>query len=188
LLSLPYVFQTTLETIPNEVPYLKPLYSVERVPSKPLQVGLAWAGNPKQQRDHMRSCRFEELLPLFELAGIHWVCLQKDIPAADREVVADRDRLERVDLSDFAAAAQRVSGLDLVISVDTSVAHLAGALGVPVWILLARASDWRWLLQRDDSPWYPSARLVRQREAGDWKDVVRRVSEALKGEVARHSK
>ncbi|MBM3801935.1 MAG: glycosyltransferase family 9 protein [Acidimicrobiia bacterium] len=188
LLSLPYVFQTTLETIPNEVPYLKLLHTVERVPGKPLRVGLAWAGNPRQQRDRMRSCRFEELLPLFEVAGIHWVCLQKEIPAADLDTVVACDRVERVNLSDFAATAQRMPGLDLVISVDTSVAHLAGALGVPVWILLAKASDWRWLLERDDSPWYPSARLVRQRTTGDWKEVVRRVSAELEGEVARHSK
>ncbi len=86
LMSLPHIFQTTLETIPSEVPYLRPTPSgVKGTPGKPLRVGLVWAGNPKQQRDRMRSCRFEELLPLFETAGIHWVCLQKEIPLSDRD-------------------------------------------------------------------------------------------------------
>ena len=184
LMSLPHIFQTTLETIPSEVPYLRPPHPVQRTPGRRLRVGLVWAGNPKQQRDRMRSCRFEELLPLFETEGIHWVCLQKEIPLSDRGPVEICKYLERVSLDDFAATADQVSGLDLVISVDTSVAHLAGALNVPVWILLARASDWRWLLDRDDSPWYPSARLFRQREAGDWKEVANRVGEELRRAVA----
>ena len=98
--------------------------------------------------------------------------------------VATCKRLERVNLDDFSSTAEQVSSLDLVISVDTSVAHLAGALNVPVWILLAKASDWRWLLDRDDSPWYPTAWLFRQRQAGDWNEVVHRVSEELKKKVA----
>jgi tetratricopeptide (TPR) repeat protein len=179
LMSLPCIFQTTLETIPSEVPYLKPMQPAQRRTGRALQVGLAWAGNPSHQRDRLRSCRFEELLPLLEMPGIHWVCLQKEIPASDRDAVAACGQLDQVSLSDFAATAERVSGLDLVISVDTSVAHLAGALNVPVWILLATASDWRWLLERNDSPWYPSARLFRQQLVGDWKEVVRRVSEEM---------
>ena len=90
----------------------------------------------------------------------------------------------RVNLDDFSYTAEQVSRLDLVISVDTSVAHLAGALSVPVWILLVKASDWRWLLGRDDSPWYPTARLFRQHQAGNWNEVVRRVSEDLKKKVS----
>jgi ADP-heptose:LPS heptosyltransferase len=183
-MSLPHIFQTTLETIPSEVPYLSPLKPVQRMPGKTLQVGLVWAGNPKQQRDRMRSCRFEELLPLFETEGIQWVSLQKEIPLSDRAQVEVCEHLKRVSLDDFAVTAEQVSALDLVISVDTSVAHLAGALNVPVWILLAKASDWRWLLDRDDSPWYPSARLFRQCEAGDWKEVVHRVSQELIKRVA----
>lgn len=183
LMSLPHIFQTTLETIPSEVPYLGPIHPAQRTPGKALQVGLVWAGNPKQQRDRMRSCRFEELLPLFETAGIHWVCLQKEIPPSDRDALAACEHLERVSLDDFSATAEQVSGLDLVISVDTSVAHLAGALNVPVWILLAKSADWRWLLDRDDSPWYPSARLFRQRQAGGWKEVVQRVGEELRKRV-----
>jgi len=184
LLSLPHIFQTTLETIPSVVPYLRPRHPVQRPPGKRLRVGLVWAGNPKQQRDRMRSCPFEELLPLFETEGIHWVCLQKEIPLSDRGPVEICKHLEGVSLEDFAATADQVSDLDLVVSVDTSVAHLAGAMNAPVWILLARASDWRWLLERDDSPWYPSARLFRQRQAGDWKEVVHRVSEELRKRVA----
>ena len=183
LMSLPHIFQTTLETIPSEVPYLSPIHRVEKTLAYPLRVGLVWAGNPKQQRDRMRSCPFRELLPLFEIPGIHWVCVQKEIPSSDHEGVAACECLERVSLDDFATTAERVFGLDLVISVDTSVAHLAGALNVPVWILLAKANDWRWLLEREDSPWYPSARLFRQQQAGNWKEVIHRVSEELKEKV-----
>jgi len=188
LMSLPHIFQTKLETIPSEVPYLRPRHPIQRTPRKPLRVGLVWAGNPKQQRDRMRSCRFEELLPLFETEGIHWVCLQKEIPLSDRGSVEICKHMERVSLGDFAATADQISDLDLVISVDTSVAHLAGALNVPVWILIAKAGDWRWLLDRDDSPWYPSARLFRQRQAGDWKEVAHRVSEELRKRVASGEK
>ena len=184
LMSLPHIFQTTLPAIPSNIPYLKTIGSVERKPGQPIQVGLVWAGNPKQQRDRMRSCQFEALLPLLEIPSIRWVCLQKDIPLSDRDAVAACERLVQVTYDDFASTAEVVSNLDLVISVDTSVAHLAGALNLPVWILLAKAGDWRWLLDRDDSPWYPSARLFRQRQAGDWKEVVHRVSEELKERVA----
>ena len=180
LMSLPHIFQTTLATIPSDTPYLRTTASVDRKPGQPNQVGLVWAGNPKQQRDRMRSCRFEDLLPLFEIPSIRWVCLQKEVPLSDQDAVASCERLVRVNLEDFSSTAEQVSSLDLVISVDTSVAHLAGALNVPVWILLAKAGDWRWLLDRDDSPWYPTARLFRQRQAGDWNEVVRRVSEELK--------
>jgi hypothetical protein len=183
LMSLPYIFQTTIETIPSEVPYLRPVHPVRRVQGRLLQVGLAWAGNPTHQRDRKRSCRFEELLPLLATPGTRWVSLQKEIPPSDRDAVATCEHLERVSLNDFAATADCVSALDLVITVDTSVAHLAGALNVPVWILLAKASDWRWLLDRDDSPWYPSVRLFRQREACDWREVVYRVGEELKQKV-----
>ena len=125
------IFQTTLDTIPSEVPYLRPRHLVQRTPGKPLRVGLVWAGNPKQQRDRMRSCPFEELLPLFETEGIHWVCLQREIPLSDRGPAEICKHLERLSLDDFTATANQISGLDLVISVDTSVAHLAGALNVP---------------------------------------------------------
>ena len=182
-MSLPHIFQTTLATIPSNIPYLKTIGSVERKPGQPIQVGLVWAGNPKQQRDRMRSCRFEALLPLLKIPSIRWVCLQKDIPLSDRDAVAACERLVQVTHDDFASTAEEVSNLDLVISVDTSVAHLAGALNVPVWILLAKAGDWRWLLDGDDSPWYPSARLFRQRQAGDWREVVHRVSEELRKRV-----
>jgi hypothetical protein len=183
LMSLPHIFQTTLETIPSEVPYLRPRHPIQRTPGTRLRVGLVWAGNPKQQRDRMRSCPFEELMPLFATEGIQWVCLQKEIPLSDHGPVNACRHMERVSLNDFAATADQVSSLDLVISVDTSVAHLAGAMNAPVWILLAKASDWRWLLDRDNSPWYPSARLFRQRQAGDWKEVVHRVSEELRKRV-----
>ncbi|MSO24162.1 MAG: glycosyltransferase, partial [Acidobacteria bacterium] len=161
----------------------RPIHRVQRIPGQPFRAGLVWAGNPKQQRNGIRSCPFEELLPLFETAGMHWVCLQKEIPPSDRDAVAACEHLERVSLDDFAATAEWVIGLDLVISVDTSVAHLAGALNVPVWILLAKSADWRWLLDRDDSPWYPSARLFRQRQVGGWKEIVHRVCEELEKRV-----
>lgn len=184
LMSLPHIFRTTLETIPSDVPYLRPIRQVVKAPGLPLHIGLVWAGNPRQQRDRMRSCPFEELLPMLEIPRIHWTCLQKDVPERDHVAVDNCELLDRVSLSDFSVTAEQISALDLVISVDTSVAHLAGALNVPVWILLAKASDWRWLLDRDESPWYPSARLFRQRQAGDWRELVQRVSQELRKAVA----
>lgn len=123
--------------------------------------------------------RLADLLPLFGIDAT-FVSLQKDVRAGDAEVLGNCDMLQfGEELTDFSDTAALISQLDLVISVDTSVAHLAGALGKPVWILLTHAPDWRWLLDRHDSPWYPSARLFRQQETREWRSVATQVRQAL---------
>ena len=190
LLSLPRVFGTTLNTIPSRVPYLSVAAAdkkgwADRLPDARLRVGLAWAGNPQHSNDHNRSIGLRRLAPLFEIEGVTMVSLQKEPPAADRATLADlAGRVETVALDDVYDTASLVSALDLVISVDTSVCHLAGALGRPTWLLLPFAPDWRWLLDREDSPWYPTMRLFRQRQPADWTDVVDRLAAALTALVA----
>ena len=143
------------------------------------RVGLAWAGNPEHLNDHNRSLPLACLEPLTKLA-VDFICLQKSITPPDREVlrawgVADYAE----ELTDFTATAALIGALDLVITVDTSVAHLAGAMGKPVWLLLPRNPDFRWLLGREDSPWYPSLRIFRQAECGGWAALVARVRAAI---------
>lgn len=184
LMSLPLAFGTTLDTIPAPPRYLAADPAMvaawrARLPANRRRVGLVWSGNPAHRNDRHRSLPLEALTPLLDVDA-HWVALQKDIP--DRDVVLlDRLPLLRMgdELGDFADTAALIEALDLVITVDTSVAHLAGALGKPTWILLPFSPDWRWLTGRDDSPWYPSARLFRQTTPGDWAGVVRRVADAL---------
>jgi tetratricopeptide (TPR) repeat protein len=185
LLTLPLLLGTTPETIPAAIPYL-------RAPAEPaaawrdklgerrqLRVGVAWAGSPRHVNDHNRSLPLTTLAPLFAIYGIVWVSLQVGQGAAEAAGAPARmiDPSDR--LGDFLDTAALVSQLDLVISVDTAVAHLAGAMGVPVWLLLPVGSDWRWLLNRDDTRWYPTMRLFRQQAYGAWQPVVARVGEAL---------
>jgi len=183
--SLPLAFETRLDTIPANVPYLSvPEQAAEDWrdllgEKRALRVGLAWAGNAKHVRDQERSMQLCDLLPLFGI-GAAFVRLQKDIRAADAEMLENCGMLRFGDEpTDFSDTAALISQLDLVISVDTSVAHLAGALGKPVWILLTHAPDWRWLLDRHDSPWYPTARLFRQQETREWRSVATQVRQAL---------
>jgi hypothetical protein len=142
-----------------------------------------WSGNPRHERDRERSIGLRSFLPLFDAFGadVTFVSLQKDVRPEDAALLRNRaDILDYGDaLEDFSDTAALISQLDLVISVDTSVAHLAGALGKPVWILLTYFPDWRWLLGRDDSPWYPTARLFRQDESRSWASVIARVGQAL---------
>jgi hypothetical protein len=147
-----------------------------------MRVGIVWAGSPLHRNDHNRSIPLEALLPLADIAHVHLISLQTGEAArdvADIGTVADLGSA----FTDFADTAAAIAALDLVIAVDTAVAHLAGALGKPVWILLPFVPDWRWMTGRDDSPWYPSARLFRQQAAGDWTGVIRRVLSALSQEV-----
>ncbi|ABB11181.1 tetratricopeptide repeat protein [Burkholderia lata] len=194
LMSLPYAFRTTLDTVPADVPYLRADARrrdawVERLdaisPSGRLRVGLVWSGNPRHANDENRSIPFAALLPLVAAHDATFVSLQPQIRARDADAFAASGVLSFADtLTNFAETAALVDTLDLVISVDTSVAHLAGALGRPVWMLLPRVPDWRWLLERDDCPWYPSARLFRQVRPGDWPAVIGQVADAL-GTVRR---
>jgi hypothetical protein len=186
LLSLPLKFETTLETIPAEVPYLRAPAELlaawgRKLSGDTVRVGLVWSGNPNHIRDHSRSMPFAELAPLFNVPGIRFFSLQKAVSAAD--VASFRDCSGIIDLGpdlkDFADTAAVIAHLDLVIAVDTAVAHLAGALGKPVWILLSWRSDFRWLLERADSPWYPSARLYRKAGADAWSKLIGRVAADL---------
>jgi TPR repeat/Glycosyltransferase family 9 (heptosyltransferase) len=187
LLSLPRALGTTLESVPCQVPYLSPVgrsldLEPPPVPDARLKVGLVWGGSPTHQNDRHRSCALGDLGPLFDVPGIAYYSLQVGPQAnelTDRGkwsgIIVDlRDRL--VDFADTAAVLEQ---LDLTISVDTSVLHLAGALGRPVWGLLSAKTDWRWMLDREDSPWYPTLRLFRQTRLDDWHEVVSRVAAAL---------
>jgi tetratricopeptide (TPR) repeat protein len=190
LSSLPLAFSTTLDTIPSQVPYL-PQASGEAArslgPGKLPRIGLVWSGNASHTNDHNRSISFHQLLPLLGGVEAQFVSLQKDIRSEDEQLL--RQRGDVLDLGpqlrDFSDTAAIVAQLDLVISVDTGVAHLAGGLGRPLWVLLPFIPDWRWLLDRDDSPWYPTARLFRQSAARDWAPVVAQVREALIERIAR---
>jgi glycosyl transferase family 9 (putative heptosyltransferase) len=144
------------------------------------RIGLAWAGNAKHVRDGERSMRLQDLAPLFQIDAT-FVSLQKEVRAADAQTLTGSGLMEVGErLKNFSDTAALISQLDLVISVDTSVAHLAGALGKPVWILLTHAPDWRWLLKRDTSPWYPSARLFRQNETREWASATTHLCGALR--------
>jgi hypothetical protein len=197
LLSLPANFVTTLETIPSESLYLSALPEVSRRwrtrlfnDKAAFKVGLAWAGNPMQKNDRCRSMKLAQLAPLWRIPGVSFYSLQKG--AAAQQIHDRPGGLSLIDyggaLRDFAETAGLIEQLDLVISVDTSVAHLAGALGKPVWTMLTFAADWRWLLHRHDSPWYPSMRLFRQPGRGDWFSVVQQVAEALGKQVGLTAK
>lgn len=189
LLSLPHIFGTTLDTIPNQVPYLTgfPHDGASQRPLPPalspssLKVGIAWAGNPNYPADFSRSCTLADFLPLLHLSGITFYSLQKGDKRAELRQLLDPHRVIDLDqrLQDFADTAAIMEQLDLIITTDTAVAHLAGALNRPVWVLLAHAPDWRWLLHRCDSPWYPSMTLFRQSYAGDWAGVMAQVGAAL---------
>ena len=191
-MSLPLVFRTTLETVPATIPYLhadpeRAAYWRRRVGDLPgFRVGIAWAGNPhNKQMDRRRSLTIDRLDPLAAIAGVSFVSLQKDVPTA----MSDGSALGRKlhdwtgELSDFSETACLIEALDLVISVDTAVVHLAGALGRPIWLLNRADTDWRWGPggdgARNDSLWYPTLRQFRQPKAGEWEPVVQAVAEAL---------
>jgi hypothetical protein len=187
--NLPKLFQTTLETIPGETPYLFPNKELTetwagRLGERPgrLKVGLAWAGRPENVRLRKRHIDFEMLRPLLEVNGIDFFNLQIDPGAGVGQQLPPSAQLIdfTAQVHDFADTAALMSQLDLVISVDTAVAHLAGALGRPVWTLLPFVPDWRWGLKSAESAWYPTMRLFRQPSLGDWNTVIGR----LAGELA----
>src|SRR5476649_2395300 len=191
LMSLPFAFDTSLATIPAGAPYLRADPARAAAWAQRLgapagrRIGLAWSGNRGHDRDGSRSIPLMQLRGLFG-ADAQFVSLQPELRAIDRIVLENDQRIasHAAQLTDFAETAALIAQLDLVISVDTSVAHLAAAMGKPVWLLLAYAPDWRWLLERDDSPWYPTMRLFRQSVRGDWDGVVAEVAHALAARVA----
>jgi tetratricopeptide (TPR) repeat protein len=191
LLSLPRAFHTLLETVPSHTPYLHApteqltKWNTRLGPKRGLRVGLIWSGNPAHHRDQARSIEFGALTPLLN-TGATFFSLQKDIRPDDAAALARRQDVIQVadEFADFSDTAAVMAQLDLIISVDTSTVHLAGALGRPVWILLPYLPDWRWLLDRDTSPWYPTARLFRQDETRRWDSVIPRVQAALSEMIA----
>jgi tetratricopeptide (TPR) repeat protein len=178
LMSLPGVFGDSLETIPREIPYLGNPSPRER--GKPMKIGLAWAGSGNQPLDR-RSVTLSDLTPLLAVGNVEWHSLQLGEAAGEISGSAWVDGVQdrSGQLTDFAATAAVMGGLDLVICVDTAVAHLAGALGQPVWLLLSFAPDWRWGHDGETSPWYPSARLFRQGQGEGWRAVAQRMAGAL---------
>ena len=192
LMSLPGIFKTSLESIPGETPYL---FADSELVGKwrerlgefsGFKIGICWQGNPAYRNDRDRSVPLREFASLARIAGICWISLQKGL---GREQLAEvRDRFPVIDLADeldeeagpFMDTAAVMKNLDLVITVDTAIEHLAGALGVPVWVALPLAPDWRWFLDRVDSPWYPTVRLFRQRERGNWQGLFDEIGKAIR--------
>jgi tetratricopeptide (TPR) repeat protein len=182
--SLPRLMGTTLATIPASVPYLRAdpakaaLWRNRLEGTGKRKIGVAWAGSPRHPSDEQRSVRLDRLADLWR-SDIRMVSLQK---GQGREQIGPSglaldDWTEELD--DFADTAALVENLDLIVTVDTAVAHLAGAMGKEVWVLLPFVPDWRWMLEREDSPWYPTMRLFRQEKTGDWSGPIGRIAEAL---------
>jgi hypothetical protein len=189
--SLPLAFKTALDTIPADVPYLKAdearlakwRQRIER-PGR-TRIALAWSGNASHPNDRNRSMTFATLTPLLSVADADFISIQRDVRADDTELLQREHRIAHAgaELADFADTAAVIALADLVICVDTAVAHLAGAMGRPVWIALPFSPDWRWGVSGETSRWYPTARLYRQFSLGDWGEVVARLAAALDGFV-----
>jgi hypothetical protein len=191
-MSLPWLMRTTLATVPAEVPYLfadPALVASWREKLAPIdgyRIGTNWQGNPKYKGDRHRSVPLEQFGPLADLPGARLISLQKG--HGNEQLAAHGDRLGVVDIGGqldedagaFMDTAAVLMNLDLLISSDTAIAHLAGTLGVPTWMPMTYSADWRWLHERSDSPWYPAMRLFRQPEHGDWGSVFRRMADELR--------
>lgn len=181
-MSLPYLMGTTAETIPTNIPYLSPpktsAITLESHPETYLKIGIVWAGNPGNTNDHNRSCSLLNFLPILDIPGIAFYSLQKGAKSQDLSALNLTDKIQDMGekITDFADTAAVINQLDLVICVDTSVAHLAGAMGKPVWVLLSKVADWRWMLEGENNPWYPTLRLFRQTKLGDWHPVFQKVA------------
>jgi FKBP-type peptidyl-prolyl cis-trans isomerase 2 len=188
LLSLPFVFSTGLDTIPAQIPYVSAEPDLVqkwrnriKADKSAIKIGLVWAGSPKLKFGHSRSCPIETFSALAQRNDITFYSLQKG--EAEEQAKNPPEGIKLIDTSDeihdFSDTAAIIANLDLVISVDTASAHLAGALGKPVWVLLPFVPDWRWMKDREDSPWYPTMRLFRQPSAGDWESVIGLVKNAF---------
>lgn len=194
--DLPHLFETTVETIPAAVPYLFPdeqllkAWRSEIGQHKGFRVGIAWQGNPDFQLDRLRSIPLQDFEPLAQVPGVRLLSLQKHNGAGQIDALSPRFEVLRFDdhldvaHGTFMDTAALMKCLDLVITSDTSIAHLAGALAVPTWVVLPQAPDWRWLLHRQDSPWYPTMRLFRQTRMGQWSDVIQIVAAELAQRVS----
>jgi Flp pilus assembly protein TadD len=182
LMSLPHVCGTTLDSVPASVPYLHATADAQdrwhaRLGSlSGRKIGLAWAGRPTHKNDRNRSMTLETLAPLARVEGVSFISLQQ----GDPDLSGSPLQLHRVEsLADFADTAGLLANLDLVVSVDTAIVHLAGAMAKPAWLMNPFVTDWRWMVEREDSPWYPTMRIFRQSVHGDWRSVVERVAAEL---------
>ena len=187
LLSMPHRFQTRLNNIPNPVSYLRPRpettarWASQLGIGPEFKIGVVWTGNPKHINNRYRSTTAEALFPLLAIEGTRFFSLQvgarhRELTQCSKGAVPDLSP----ELPDYRETAGAIANLDLVVTVDTSVAHLAGAMGKPVWVMLNSGPDWRWMLEREDNPWYPTMRLFRQRKPEDWGGVVERVAAELR--------
>ncbi len=183
LMSLAHVFGTTIHTIPSSLPYIFSSHKKADqwkacINGKEFKVGIVWAGKPEHENDQNRSCMLEHFTVLAGIPGLKLCGLQKG--AGTRQTASLDEKMHMInfdaELIDFSDTAAAIENLDLIISVDTAVAHLAGAMGKPVWTLLPFAPDWRWMLERNDSPWYPTMRLFRQKNHGDWDSVFKLIA------------
>jgi sporulation protein YtfJ len=187
LMSLPRIFNTDAASIPGGVPYIQTSKAIEKrwrnkvdsLSQGRKKIGVVWAGNPKHANDRHRSIPFSIFQRLFAVPDIAWFSLQVGRRAADVKAVSEVIDCAS-ELTDFSKTAGLIATLDLVITVDTAVAHLAGAMGKDTWILQPYYPDWRWQLKRTDSPWYPTVRLFRQQARGEWSGVIEKVIEELK--------
>src|SRR5262249_4341082 len=189
LMSLPHVFQTTLDTIPATIPYVDAASFRRRKENPSLllsksaypRIGIVWAGSSNQRTDRHRSCPLHEFLPILGIPEITFYSLQKGEHHKDLADLPSNIQVEDLEpqLGDFGDLAAIIDQLDLVISVDSPAAHLAGALGNKAWTLLSHLADWRWKLEGDTTPWYPTMRLFRQTRPGDWSGVIEQVAETL---------
>ena len=189
LMSLPHVFKTTLDTIPATVPYVDAAALRRRKENPSLllpesdypRIGIVWAANPNHRTDRHRSCPLHEFLPILSIPEITFYSLQKGERHEDLTDLPSHIQVQDLEphLGDFGDLAVIIDQLDLVISVDSPVSHMAGALGKQVWTLLNHVADWRWMLEGETTPWYPTMRLFRQTRPGDWSGVIERVAEAL---------
>jgi hypothetical protein len=195
LMSLPRIFNTTLDNVPADVPYIEPdarLVDYWRGELKSIggfKVGVAWQGSPEFRFDRLRSVPLVNFAPVADLPGVTLISLQKGYGSDQISAIADRpnvlDWSSRLDETSgpFLDTAAVMRSLDLMITSDTATAHLAGAIGVPVWVAIPFSPDWRWLRDRDDNPWYPTMRLFRQQRRGDWEHVFRRMATALAQQI-----
>jgi hypothetical protein len=192
LMSLPRVFGTQLDSIPGDTPYLWPVSGsqapAELTACRKFRVGLVWKGNPGHMNDRNRSVPIAVVEKWTGIEGSQLFSLQVGRTSDDERWMSEKGVIDLAPhLPDFAATAACLAELDLLISVDTSVAHLAGALGRPVWTLLPTCNDWRWLRHREDTPWYPTMRLFRQEKLRVWEPVAERVATELRRECAQRS-
>jgi Glycosyltransferase family 9 (heptosyltransferase) len=191
-MRLPGLLKTTLETIPNQVPYIHAdpelieRWKTTIEPHSGFRIGIAWQGRTAHRLDRQRSIILEKFLPLSRISGVRLFSLQFE-EGSEQSKSPIAEQMQLIDLTDqvkdFSDTAALIQNLDLVIAIDTAVVHLAGALAKPVWTLLSFAPDFRWMLKREDSPWYPTMRLFRQAVLGDWEAVFDRAAEELKKQM-----